>query len=603
MASAGTVTVDFVAETAKFTAELQKVNKRLTGIEGSFKTLGRVAKGALGAFSAGALTAFVKSAAAAADELGKTADKFGLSTQALRSFQLAATEAGVDVATANKLLTEGQKRLGEAAAGTGEASKFIKLLGLNVKDLQKLSPDELFKTYADAIGTLGNKSEQFAAAAALMGRQSTQAFALIQAGSPAINDASAFVERFGLALDRVDIKQIEAANDILGRLGAVSQGAGQRIAAGLAPAIQFFSKEILDATGNTKGLQENVEVFSAAAIVAFELVGNAARSLQAAFFGIAAGGARVLQFLTFGDVSKSFAASVDANLAKANEALGKIKNIEEIQQTVIKALEDSRQAAQAAADADAAREAARRAGGVTFGDSEAIGLTESQQFDLQNDALAAAAERSKEIQRGVTANLREQFRERAEASEAYTALRIRAEEAIVNAQNRALNAGLNALQQFAGKSKTVAIALVAINKARAIAQAIQNTSVGATLQLTTGDPYTAIARAAAVKAFGALEIAAILASGFGEVQQINRSGGAPIGSPSNPINTQVTANDQQFGATSQNAVQVIIAGNVGLDQRMIDQLIDGIREAADDRDVIIFGPESRQAKELVVVNG
>jgi hypothetical protein len=342
MASAGTVTIDFAAETARFTAELQKVNSRLKGIEGSFKTLGRVARAALGAFSVGALTSFIKSAAQAADELGKTADKVGLSTAGLKTFQIAAGEAGVSLEATNKLLLESQKRLGEAAAGTGEAAKFIKLLGLNVKDLQKLSPDELFKAYSTAINGLSNRSEQLAAANALMGRTARDAFSLIQAGAPAIDDAAAFVERFGLALDRVDIKQIEQANDTIARVGTVSEAAGQRIVAGLAPALEFFANSLLDATGNTKGLQEAAEKFGAVAIVAFEIVGNAARALQAAFFGVAAGFARVLQFLTFGDVSAAFAASVDANIAKADEALGKIKSIEEIQQTVIKALEDSR---------------------------------------------------------------------------------------------------------------------------------------------------------------------------------------------------------------------------------------------------------------------
>lgn len=35
------------------------------------------------------------------------------------------------------------------------------------------------------------------------------------------------------------------------------------------------------------------------------------------------------------------------------------------------------------------------------------------------------------------------------------------------------------------------------------------------------------------------------------------------------------------------SVQVIIANNVGFDQRVIDQIIADIREATDDRDVIV----------------
>lgn len=40
-------------------------------------------------------------------------------------------------------------------------------------------------------------------------------------------------------------------------------------------------------------------------------------------------------------------------------------------------------------------------------------------------------------------------------------------------------------------------------------------------------------------------------------------------------------------------VQVIVAGPVGFDQRIIDTLIAAIREATNDRDVIIFAPKKR----------
>lgn len=603
MASAGTVEISFAAETAKFTAELKQVNARLKGMESGFKSLARIATSALGVLSAGALTAFVKSASQAADELGKTADKLGVSTAALKSFQIAAGEAGVGLAQANKLLTESQKRLGEAAAGTGEAAKFIKLLGLNVKELQDLSPDQLFRVYADSINGLSTRSEQLAAANALMGRSAQEAFSLIQAGAPAIDDAAAFVERFGLALDRVSVKQIEQANDALGRVATVSQAAGQRIAAGLAPALEFFANTILDATGNTEGLQRTIEQFGAAAITAFELVANAARSLQAAFFGIAAGGARILQFLTFGDVSESFAASVDANLAKANDALGKIQSIEQIQQTIVKALEDSRARAEAAVADQAAREAAARAGGGTLGGGFELAIPREEELEQLADIAQRAADAQKQIETDLTDFVLLEYERRANVAQFFRDQELQREEAtanaIQNARNAAYASGIQALQAFAGQSKKVAIALVAINKARAIASAIQNTLEASTLALKS-DPYSGIIRAAAVKAWGFAQVAAIAATGYGEIQAINRSGGAPIGSPSNPVNTQSAGFDQQFGATSQSTVQVIIQGNMVGNREFLEEMIDSIKEEINDRDVVLIQPTSRQAQELVV---
>lgn len=658
MASAGTVTVDFAAETARFTAELKKVNSRLAGIESGFNSLARAAKTALQVFSAGVLVGFVKQAAQAADELGKTADKLGVSTTSLKAFQIAAAEAGVGLEQTNKLLSESQKRLGEAASGSGEAAKFIGLLGLNVKSLQQLAPDELFRTYATAINNLSNRSEQLAAANALMGRSAQEAFSLIQAGAPAIDSATEFVNRFGLALDRVSVKQIEQANDALGRVVILSETAGQRIAAGLAPFIEAFSNAILNAAGSTDQLQARAAQFGAILQTTFALVANAARGAQAAFFAVAASVASALTAVaeaiaslqrfvanavaSLGDmqlrvasaipgdagrqlvdfferaqepvrnfseslaqgadsVARAFRASTDANLLKAEEATRKIQSFGEIQEGIVANLEASRIAAEQAVADQAARDAAARAGGATL--DQVTGLTEQQNFDIATAAAIAAGEAQKQAQRDITDFTLEELQRRSEAFQNVknfeVASELAAQQAIVTARNNAANAGIAALQAFAGQSKKVAIALVLINKARAIAQAIQNTAVGATLQLTTGDPYTAVARAAAVKAFGALQVAAIIASGYGEIQAINGGGGAALGSPSNPVFTNPQASDQPFGATAQNAVQVIIANNVGFDDQIMDKIIQGIKEAVDDRDVVLISPESRNATELL----
>lgn len=607
MASAGTVSVEFLAETKRFTSELKEVNSRLKGVGDGFASFGRIAATALGVFSAGAFTAFVKSAGEAADALGKTADKLGVSTQALKSFQVAAGEAGVGIEAANKLLTESQKRLGEAAAGTGEAAKYIKLLGLNVQELQQLSPDQLFSVYADSITSLSTRSEQLAAANALMGRSAQEAFSLIQGGSAAIDDAASFVERYGLALDRIEIKQIEQANDALGRIATVSETAGQRIAAGLAPAVEFFANRILEATGNTKGLQEAVEVFGSVAIASFEIVSNGVRSLQASFFGLATAGARAAQAITWGDVSKSFAASVDDNLTKANEALSKIKSIEQIQQTITSALEESRRKAEASVAAQATQDAAVRAGGVSIARSsiasegDSIGLTEEQQLDAQLDVARAIAESQKEIERDLTRATMDELQQRSDAAENWRIFELQrnqnAAQTEISLRQQVTSAAMGALGLLANSSKTFA----KIQKGIQIAEAIRNTYLGITNQLRSGDPYTAVARAAAVGVFGFAQVASIARTP--EYGAVSFGGGAgstslPVSTGTSPAFSSGNQADAGRGAVSTPAVQVIVTGNVGFDERIIDQIVDGIRGATDGRDVMLFGPNSRQAQEI-----
>lgn len=82
------------------------------------------------------------------------------------------------------------------------------------------------------------------------------------------------------------------------------------------------------------------------------------------------------------------------------------------------------------------------------------------------------------------------------------------------------------LQEFAGKSKVAAIAVIAINKALAIAQAIQNTAVAVTKALTI-DPTGSLA--ARVAAMGKIQVGLIAATGLAQAAGAGRSGGGAGG--------------------------------------------------------------------------
>jgi hypothetical protein len=631
MPSAGTVTVDFEARTARFAKELAGTKGQLNSLEGSFKGAQRAARRFLnvaGIIAAtAAITRFATRAASAADEFGKTADRIGLGTERLAAFQLAAQRAGVDLGKMNQLLLSTQRRLGQAAAGGG-AAKFIRQLGLDIRELQQLSPDQLFLRYSQSIATLENRSDRLAAAQALMGEAARDAINLIENGNPAIREAQRQVERYGLALSRVDIKAIEIANDKLSLLGKISGIAGQRIQAGLTPFIDAMAEAMLDATGNTEDLQKRVEVFGATAYTAFQVLANGARTLQSAFFGLAAAGARLLEATTFGDVSEAFAASVEANLAKAQGALDQIRSIEQIQQGIVDTLEEARRKASDAVQQDIDRRGGERGSSPITNQAEAARKIAEATAEMGRTVFAALMEQTRQareesFQQMQEYGLRElefqiQMEEQrlahenrvAEQSHAVRRFWLEqdlaadraAQEAIVAQRAAATNAAIALLQVFAQKSKTAAIALVVINRAKAIAEAIQNTAVGVTLQLTSGDPYTALARAAAVKAFGAIQVAAIAATGYGEISQIRGGNAGAVvgpGTPHNPIFTTSGGDEErQIGADSRSATHVHIHGNVFSSQETADWIIERLREATNDHDAVFISHGSRQAQDL-----
>ena len=617
------------------------VNKKVEKLSHEMFSLGEVAKDALKLFALDRIVEFAKSSAEAADNLGKTADKIGLTTKNLRAFQIAAQEAGVETETTNKLLAKSQEYLGQAAAGTGEAGKYIKQFGFDIKELQALSPDELFIKYADAINSLSNKSEQLAATNALFGKTGQEAFSLIQAGSPAIEEATKFVDDYGLALSRVQIKEIEAANDSIGRLGLVSQSAGQQIAAGFAPFLTAASGAALDAAGSTNAYAEAAGRAASVIYTGLQIVKNAYYGIVAAIDAIGVAvvklGQGFVQTFTLGLKDNAFQGQIDAYADAFEKNVRQIKSIEQIRNDIVNILEKSNSAAKLASQSVGA-------GGVVFDFAkyEREKLLKKQKDDAEKELakqreheVILLQEQEKERQRindivnqgslGVESSivtdengqyqvvyyertkmfedmLKEQERLLQESNDNQGQIILdqlkKEQKDRETVRNAVYKSGVDALNAFNAISGKKSKELVAINKAVSIAQAIQNTYVGATKALAQGGIF-GFASAGAIIAFGFAQVAAIAKTDYGGPTGGANPSIAP-GTSVNPVYTESTSDSSQQGASQQKVVNVNIMGHIlGASAATQQWLVDTIKEAVDDRDVVFLSPTSRQAQELI----
>jgi hypothetical protein len=160
-------------------------------------------------------------------------------------------------------------------------------------------------------------------------------------------------------------------------------------------------------------------------------------------------------------------------------------------------------------------------------------------------------------------------------------------------REQTIETSLAALQLFGARSKTWA----KIHKAASIVEALRNTYVGVTKALAQGG-FWGIAQAAAVGALGFAQVNAIRSSDNGV--PFTSTGGAALGSSVNPVFTRDDAESgTQQGSSSQRTVQLVFNGPVFNSQETKRYIVDAVREAVDDSDVIIIGPGSRQAQELV----
>jgi len=196
-----------------------------------------------------AMIALTKSSLANVDVLTKQARTLGLTTSAFQKMTLVAGEAGIESGKLSSMLGLMQRNIVELQQGTKLQTESFGRLGLSIKDLQGLSPDEQFAKIAASLDAVKDPAEKTALAMEVFGRSGKDAINMLSNYSAKAADAARFQEEFGIAVSQFDAETIEAANDAMGRLGMIVTGVGNIIAANVAPAIIALSNGFLELVG------------------------------------------------------------------------------------------------------------------------------------------------------------------------------------------------------------------------------------------------------------------------------------------------------------------------------------------------------------------
>ncbi len=164
--------------------------------------------------------------------------------------------------------------------------------------------------------------------------------------------------------------------------------------------------------------------------------------------------------------------------------------------------------------------------------------------------------------------------------------------------------GINLLNVLGREHKGAAITALALQKGAAIAQLTIDTQNAMMKARAVLGPGAGDAAAARIFGLGVASGTIILGTGLLEASQISRgagaSGGATTAQPvfsADPITSLPTSGQQ----SQQSVVQVHLHGDVfGWDEYVERRIIDGIKHAVDDKDVVFISQTSRQAQELRV---
>lgn len=262
MSIIGTLSVNLVAKTGGFAAGMKHARKELAGFAKDSEAAGRSWASAkkligagLAAVSAGAVMSSLRQTANELDNLAKTADKLGVSTESLSSLRFGAGLSGVETSALDTALQKLSQRVSEAAKGTGEAKEAFKELGISAQSLVGKSPDKMLAVVADAMQRVENQADKVRLATKLFEEGGVSLLNMLKGGSAGLSEFRREAEELGITLDRDSLSKVEAFNDAMAKLQAAVGSFKNALVIDVAPAATAAIGALTEAVKGMRLLQ------------------------------------------------------------------------------------------------------------------------------------------------------------------------------------------------------------------------------------------------------------------------------------------------------------------------------------------------------------
>lgn len=204
--------------------------------------------------SVGAFTAAIAKSTASIDNLAKTSQTIGISTEALASLRHAANLTGVETQTLDSSLSKMTIRLSEAKKGTGEAKDVVKELGLDIKKISTMAPEQQFAEIASAMMNVKNHADKVRIATKLFEEEGAKLVNTLALGKSGLRSAAVEAEKLGLAIKAEDAAKVEKLADAWDRFKKATGAGFTDLTIAIAPAAQQVLESLTAAVGDLKVL-------------------------------------------------------------------------------------------------------------------------------------------------------------------------------------------------------------------------------------------------------------------------------------------------------------------------------------------------------------
>lgn len=252
------LSIDIVAKLAEFERDLGKAahasDKAAEQIRKSFDGLKDYASsfamglgaGIAGALAGGELASLVTESIDAAEELDRLSQSTGVSVEKLSQWGAVAKRNGLDAGDLAEQINELQAKLSEVDKDTEGAGYALKQLGIDYKELKKLTSEEAFEKVAQGLAKVEDSGAKAAMAMAIGGDEYQKYISVL-------NDIGVG----GLEAAAITAEQAtQAANykDSLAKLSVAGESWAQAVVGGIVPALDEAARAMFDVISGTDGM-------------------------------------------------------------------------------------------------------------------------------------------------------------------------------------------------------------------------------------------------------------------------------------------------------------------------------------------------------------
>ena len=230
----------------KFSADTANLERGISKAQGAISGFAKGAAAALaGALSAGVFVDAGRAAINFADDIGKMAQKVGMSTEALSKLTYAAKLADVS-------MQELQVGVQQLSKNMEAGSEGLAALGISATDSagNLRSTAEVFSEVADAFAGMEDGAGKTAIAMNIFGRSGAQLIPLLNSGRIGLNEMGSEARKFGVVISQDAAQAAEKFNDNLTRLNTISEGLAQSLAQELLNPLNDVLQSLLDYVAN-----------------------------------------------------------------------------------------------------------------------------------------------------------------------------------------------------------------------------------------------------------------------------------------------------------------------------------------------------------------